>query len=70
VKALILQWNGTTWTQVPSSDPGHVPQYLHAVAAGPAGTGWAVGGTAGPYTQAVGALASPESVILRWSDVR
>ena len=60
--ALILHWNGTAWTQVPSPNPGHVPYYLHGVATGPAGSGWAVGGTSPAFT--------PAGVIVGWHPVR
>jgi len=45
-KTLILRWNGTGWKQVPSPSPGAPnPDTLRGVAAGPAGTAWAVGCT-------------------------
>jgi len=45
-KTLILRWNGTAWKQVPSPSPGAPnPDTLRGVAAGSAGTAWAVGCT-------------------------
>ena len=41
---LILRWNGTAWTQVPSPNPG-TNSYLNSVAVAPDGTAWAVGDT-------------------------
>ena len=57
--ALILRWNGTTWTQVPSPGPGTTDNYLFGVAATPAGTAWAVG-----YADSGGVIST---LIMRWN---
>jgi serine/threonine-protein kinase len=57
-KTLMLRWNGTAWTQVPSPSPGP-SDYLSAVAATSAGSAWAVG-----YT---GSGASARTLILHWN---
>jgi hypothetical protein len=43
-KSLILHWNGTTWAQVPSPDPGSSNE-LYAVTATSGSSAWAVGST-------------------------
>ncbi len=57
---LILHWNGTTWSLVPSPDPGSVSNYLTGVSAVSAKDVWATG---------IGAV--PGSVVqilaLRWN---
>ncbi|WP_157751437.1 hypothetical protein [Actinoplanes derwentensis] len=53
-QALILRWNGTTWTAVPAPDLGTRPVHLTGVLGD-----WAVG-----YTGALGGPA--EAVILHW----
>ena len=58
-RTLILQWNGTAWTQVPSPNPG-TNSHLNSVAATPAGTAWAVG-----YTNSAHAVL--RTLILRWN---
>ncbi len=47
-KTVILHWNGTAWTQVPSPSPAPSPE-LRGVTATSANNAWAVGqtGTAG-----------------------
>ena len=42
-QSLLLQWDGRTWTQIPSPSPGLLLNGLDAVASGPAGTVWAAG---------------------------
>ena len=46
-QTLILRWNGTAWTRVPSPSPGP-SSYLESVAVAPDGTAWAVGWTDSP----------------------
>jgi hypothetical protein len=55
---VILHWNGTAWTRVPSPDPGH-GNYLTGVAATSADSAWAVGW----YNSSIGVTAE----ILRWN---
>ena len=59
ISALILRWNGTAWTTVPSPSPAD--SYLSAVAATSAGTAWAVG-YSGANTNA-----PTRALILRWN---
>jgi hypothetical protein len=54
LKALILHWNGTSWTQVPS--PAPAGSSLSAVATTSADSAWAVGDTG-----------SGKTLILRWN---
>jgi hypothetical protein len=61
IKTLILHWNGTAWTRVPSPSPG-VGSALSSVTAVSAGSAWAVGCTAFCFLSS----ASPQTVILRW----
>jgi hypothetical protein len=44
-QTLIVRWNGTSWSQVPSPDPGGTasPHILNGVVATSAGNAWAVG---------------------------
>lgn len=42
-QTLILHWDGTHWTQIPSPDPGRVDNSLFSVAATSATSAWAVG---------------------------
>jgi hypothetical protein len=53
-KTLIVRWNGTTWTRVPSPDPGQ-NSVLTSVAATSASSAWAFGQTGGGM------------LILRWN---
>src|SRR5215469_5433346 len=55
-KTLILHWNGTVWTHVPSPTPVGDTE-LYAVAATSASDAWAVGGGASPG----------KTVILHWN---
>ena len=58
-KTLILHWNGTAWTRVPSPDPSSVGiNQLGAVAATSATDAWAVG--------RFGTSAGARVLILRW----
>jgi hypothetical protein len=60
-KTLIVHWNGTAWTRVPSPNPGdpRITGSLHAVAATSAASAWAAGCTSnGPDHQ---------SLILHWN---
>lgn len=51
-QTLILHWDGTTWSQVPSPDPGSSGNLLRGVAAVSATSAWAVGSdTSGSVTQ-------------------
>jgi hypothetical protein len=62
-RTLILRWNGTTWTRVPSPDPGTSCAFL-GVAAVSDGSAWAVGWIGN------GSSTSPTStrtLILRWN---
>jgi hypothetical protein len=45
VTTLIEHWNGTTWTRVPSPNPGSEGSTLYGVAATSASNAWAVGTT-------------------------
>jgi hypothetical protein len=56
-KTIILHWNGTTWTRVPSPTPVGLTE-LYAVAATSARNAWAVGG---------GGAAPGKTIILRWN---
>ena len=62
IKTLILHWNGTAWTRVPSPSPG-MGSALSSVTAVSAGSAWAVGCTAFCFLHS----ASPQTVILRWN---
>jgi hypothetical protein len=42
-KTLILHWNGTTWTQVPSPNPSSTSNLLNGVSVSSAADAWAVG---------------------------
>ena len=59
-RTLILRWNGTAWTQVPSPNPG-LSDELVGVTAISADSAWAVG-----WTQSSG---GPRPLILRWNGV-
>ena len=52
ISALILRWNGTAWTTVPSPSP--TGSYLSSVAVSLAGTAWAVGYTGGSTSAPTG----------------
>lgn len=62
-QALIMRWDGTTWSQVTSPSPGRSSQLL-AVSSNPAGGTWAVGWycTSGCGTQ----LETDQALLLRW----
>lgn len=63
-RTLILRWNGTAWSHVPSPSPGHAAD-LFAVSAGPGDTAWAVGGSC---VSACGTSAQTfRTLILRWN---
>jgi serine/threonine-protein kinase len=69
-KSLILHWNGTAWTQVPSPSPGTIGNQLYGVAATSANDVWAVGvytgvgvGRVGPGGGALGFA----PLILHWN---
>ncbi len=57
-KTLILHWNGTSWTQVPSPSPKR-SSYMFAVAVTSGHNAWAVGEVASPLPAA--------SLILHWN---
>jgi Protein kinase domain len=61
ISALIMRWNGTAWTTVPSPSP--TDSYLNAVAVTPDGTAWAVGYTGGNTNT----NASIRALIMRWN---
>jgi hypothetical protein len=56
-KTLILHWNGKTWAQVPSPNPGST-NWLYGVTATSGGSAWAVGST--------GSEGAPRPFILHW----
>ena len=62
LRTLILHWNGTTWSRVPSPSPG-LGSALSSVAATSARNAWAVGCTAFCFLSSV----SPHTVILHWN---
>ena len=63
-KTLILRWNGTGWTTVPSPDPG-TTRSITDVAAASASSAWAVGCTGcGTSTSTV---TSRRALIMRWN---
>ena len=62
LRTLILHWNGTTWSRVPSPSPG-LGSTLSSVAATSARNAWAVGCTAFCFLSSV----SPHTVILHWN---
>jgi hypothetical protein len=55
LRTLIMHWNGTAWTRVPSPDPVPGGDTLNGVAAVSASDAWAVGGKNG------------RTLILRWN---
>ncbi len=57
-KTLIVRWNGTAWTRVPSPTPAGGGE-LGGVAATSASSAWAVGCTS--------CFTSPKTLILRWN---
>ena len=59
ISALILRWDGTAWTKVPSPSP--TDSYLYSVAAASAGAAWAVGWTGGNTNAPIRAL------LMRWN---
>ncbi|MGH3187068.1 MAG: protein kinase domain-containing protein [Streptosporangiaceae bacterium] len=59
ISTLILRWNGTAWTTVPSPSPAD--SYLSRVTAAPDGTAWAVGWTGGNTN------APTRTLIMRWN---
>jgi hypothetical protein len=60
-KTLILHWNGSAWTQVPSPDPSSAFSELDAVAAVSASDAWAVG----EYFD--GTVDSEKTLIVHWN---
>jgi hypothetical protein len=64
VRPVILRWNGTSWKQVPSPNPGGTTggTYMRAVSADSAKDAWAVGA----YSTTCGDCA-PQSLILHWN---
>lgn len=59
-KTMIMRWNGTAWTQVPSPSPGPARSILTGVAATSASNAWAVGNTTNSKGTAKG-------LILHWN---
>ena len=62
-RTLMMRWNGTAWTRVPSPDPG-TSRTILGLAAASGGSAWAVGWTGN------GSSTSPTStrtLILRWN---
>jgi hypothetical protein len=57
-KSLILHWNGKTWAQVPSPNPGS-SNWLYGVTATSAASAWAVGST--------GSQTASRPLILHWN---
>ncbi len=62
IDTLILHWDGTTWTQVPSPSPSSTENILLGVSADSGGDAWAVGYYQRHFT---GAPANP--LILHWN---
>jgi hypothetical protein len=60
---LVLRWNGSTWKQVPSPNPGAQGGMLIGVSATSASNAWAVG----DYIDRTGA---PKTLTLRWDGIR
>jgi hypothetical protein len=60
-QTLILHWNGTAWSQVPSPSPGNGGDVLNSVSAASATDAWAVG------TYPHGFNARPASLTLHWN---
>ncbi len=61
---LILRWDGSAWTRVPSPSPG-LKDDLNAVAVGQDGTTWAAGQTC--ISQCNTSSAQYQTLILRWN---
>jgi hypothetical protein len=61
-KTLILRWNGTAWTRVPSPSPG-LDDQLAGVTATSAGSAWAVGSTGSGTSSST----DGKTLILRWN---
>jgi len=61
---LILHWDGTSWSMVPSPDPGPKGNLLSAVAAVSPSDAWAVG------TYANSMCSEAATVILRWNGTK
>ncbi len=62
-KTVTLRWNGTTWAQVPSPDPG-TDHLITGVAAASDGSAWAVGCTGCTGTST---FKSTRTLILHWN---
>lgn len=63
-RALILRWNGATWSRAAS--PGTGSTFLTGVSVLPDGTAWAIGGSCSQNCDTTGAVDQP--LILRWSN--
>src|SRR5690242_17735990 len=64
---LVLRWNGTRWTHVPSPNPGYPmgPSNLYGVSAEPVSGAWAVG------SYGLGSFSHPmKTLVLRWNGAR
>jgi len=61
-RALILRWDGTSWTQVRSPSPGNA--FLASVSSGPEGGTWAVGYSC--VSACTTASEVDQTLILRW----
>jgi hypothetical protein len=60
---LILHWNGTKWTRVPSPDPSTTDNFLFGVSAASAGSAWSVG-----YDCSAACNTSPyDTMTLQWN---
>ena len=63
-RALIMHWDGTTWSRVRSPSPGG-SAYLGAVSSGPGGRAWAVGDYC--PSDCSGSITGLRTLILRWN---
>src|SRR5262249_41734544 len=59
-ETLAEHWNGSTWSVLPTPDPGSTHNHPYRVAAGAPGGGWAVG-------QEVGAKAPGQGLVEPWN---
>ena len=70
VRTMILKWDGTAWTRMPSPNIGgsqHPNNELFAVAGTSATNAWAVGAAFGPFVN--GQVASGQTLISHWNGV-
>jgi len=64
IRSLILHWNGTKWSAVPSPDPSTVSNVLQGVTAVSASDVWAAGSEANPSTFL------SDTMILHWNGTK